>query len=563
MGIRELLRRWFTGSRKGRDGPPSCPAAAASSVPEADRWCLEGAQHLESGRLAEAEHAIKRALDIRHDHVEALVIQSAIFAKRDRLEEATDSLVLATHFRPDFAEAHYQLGAIAARQGRTDASEMLFRRAILKDPSHAKAYNFLGTLLADRGAVDEAVDCFRQCVAIRPDFAPAHSNLGSLLITKLDRFEEGATSIETAFRLAPDSPDVQCNWAMLLQYRGQLQEALAWWTDLINAGALANDASARLDRAMILLLLEDFETGWDEYEARFAADRRTERNFGLKPWNGEPLEGKSLLIYAEQGVGDEIMFASCVPDLLSIAGRVVIECSGRLQDLFRRSFPGAAVVGRRSGDSGEWLSDFAPIDYQIPIGSLPRRFRRRRETFDRQHSYLKGDAGRVAHWRGRLEELGPGPAIGISWRGGNPTTRGTIRSLPPELLREQLRADVTWVNLQHGADALDPALGGLHRFSEVTQNLDELAALMGALDLIISVDNTNVHLAGALGRPVWVLLASKPEWRYGVSGESMRWYASSRLYRRAYDEDWGPVLERLMCDLDRFIEESRTRSTPS
>lgn len=560
MALPEFLKGWFwrahaAGKSTGLERPSTSADAAA-----AEKRLLEGAEYVAQGRFADAERAVARALELRHDYVEALLLQSAIVREQGRLDEAADYLALAAHFRPDSGEVYYQLGVLATAQGRVDEAEKLYRQSILKDPLHAKAHNFLGALLAERGAVEKAAECFRRSVTLRPDFAPAHSNLGALLITQLDRFDEGAKHIEEAIRLAPDSPDVQCNRAMLLQYQGRYPEALHRWTELIEAGVLTNDAKARLDRALIFLLQGDFATGWDEYEYRFDADRRRARDFELPRWDGSPLAGRSILVHAEQGVGDEIMFASCLPDLIAGAGRVFVECSERLERLFSRSFPQAVIHAGEKSDSPDWLSGYYPIDYQVPIGSLPRKFRRSPDAFPGQYPYLKADPARVEDWRKRLHEDGPGPAIGISWRGGTAATRSAIRSVPADLLVKFLPRDVTWVSLQHGVEIEAPPLPGLRAFPGVTQDLDELAALMGALDLVVSVANTNVHLAGALGRPVWVLVSNRPEWRYGASGECMPWYPSSKLFRCGQHEDWEAVLGRLRIALDCFIKRSGSPS---
>jgi tetratricopeptide (TPR) repeat protein len=563
MGLRELLRGWFSGSGGAQTDSPGGSLSSPLDTSEADKRCLEGAEHLAEGRLAEAEQALARALECRHDYVEALLLQSAVFREQRRFEEAADSLVLATHFRPDLAEAHYHLGVIAAARGRIDEAERSLRRAIAREPLHAKAQNALGALLSEQGAVDEAVSCFYRAIAARPELAQAHSNLGCLLMTELDQFDDGATHIEIAYGLAPDAPDVKCNWAMLLQYRGQFHAALTRWTELIDSGALANDAKARLDRAMIFLLLGQFREGWDDYEKRFMADPGTARDFGLPPWKGEPLADKTILVYAEQGIGDEIMFASCLSDLIAVAGRVIVECSDRLQAVFRRSFPLAMIRGGKKEDPADWLAQCGPVDYQVPIGSLPRRFRPERGSFPGVYPYLQADARRVEDWRVRLRREGAGPAIGISWRGGTAGTRSQIRSVPPELLAKTLRPGFTWVNLQHGSGDAQPLVPGLRTFPGVTSDLDDLAALMGALDLVVTVDNTNVHLAGALGRPVWVLLSGSPEWRYGASGDTMPWYPSARLFRRNQNEGWDEVLASLVLELEHLFGPSANRTTPA
>ncbi len=561
MGLRELVKGWLSGRQGARTDAPHGAPPPAPAMPDADRWCLEGAEHLAQGRLEEAERSVARALECRYDHAEALLVQSAVFMKQKRLEEATDSLVLATHFRPDLAQAHYHLGVIAAAQGRVDEAEDSLRRAIAREPQHAKAQNALGTLLSQRGDVEEAVSCFYRAITVRPELAQAHSNLGCLLITELDQFEEGAKHIGTAYQLAPNAPDVKCNWAMLLQHRGQYQTALARWTEAIESGALTNMAKAQLDRALLFLLLGDFRAGWEGYEKRFEASRRPPRDFGLPRWQGEPLSGKTILVHAEQGLGDEIMFASCLPDVIGAAGWVIVECSDRLEAIFRRSFPAAMVHGGKGEDPAGSLAECGAIDYQVPIGSLPRQFRTEPELFPGVHPYLQADAQRIEDWRRRLRQEGSGPAIGISWRGGTAGTRSQMRSLPPELLGKLLRPDVTWVSLQHGKDDTPPP--GLRVYPGVTWDLDELAALMGALDLIVSVDNTNVHLAGALGRPVWVLLSGSPEWRYGTRGETMPWYPSARLFRRNQDEDWDAILATLELELEHLFGPPGHRPMPA
>jgi hypothetical protein len=258
-----------------------------------------------------------------------------------------------------------------------------------------------------------------------------------------------------------------------------------------------------------------------------------------------------VLVYAEQGLGDELMFANCLPDLIAAARRVVIECDPRLAPLFARSFPAATVFGvARTADRG-WLERAGPIDLQIAAGSLPRRYRRSGGDFPRHAGYLRADVGRVRHYRERLAALGPGRKVGLAWRGGLMRTRRAVRSIEPEALAPLLaRSDLRLVSLQHGAVEGDlarmrAAAGRApEHWLEVLADLDETAALMTALDTTVTVCSSVVHLGGALGAPVLALVPTSPEWRYLRCGPRLSWYPSVELVRQAQAGDWALVIAR-------------------
>ena len=251
------------------------------------------------------------------------------------------------------------------------------------------------------------------------------------------------------------------------------------------------------------------------------------------------------MLYGEQGIGDEIMFASCVSDLLATGVACTLACDPRLATLFTRSFPGARVRGIDSPDA---LAS-EPCDQQAALGDLPRVLRSRAEDFPVHAGYLRADPARVAHWRRELDRYGDGPKIGISWRGGTPLTRGSVRSLKPGDLAPVLGLPgLTWISLQYGeVDADLAALFDTHgiaiqHWASAIDDYDETAALVCALDLVVSVCTAVVHLSGALGRDAWVLTPSAAEWRYGRRGESMPWYPSVRLFRQQAEGDWsGPI----------------------
>ncbi len=551
----ETLKRFVTRIRTGGAGAAAAPAVDGTRA-DAERLCIEGAQHLMAGRLPDAEASLARALELRHDYAEALLLQGLVCKAHGRFEDATDSFVLAAHFKPDLAEVQFQLGLMAVAQGQSGEAERCLRRAVEADPRHAKAHNELGAVLFRSGALQDAQECFRQAVAIEPGYGQAHSNLGCLLATRLEAWEEGAAHIEAAWRLEPHNQDVQCNWALLLLERGHLSEALALLTRLVEQGK--DPEKARLNRALLLLKQGDFAPGWADYEARKLTESEyVAREFPFPEWKGGPLAGRTVLVHAEQGVGDQIMFASCVPDLAQLADRCVIECAPKLAKLFRRSFPAAKIVIDGDIASGEgWLAQSPAIDCQVAIGSLPLHFRSSAADFPAHNGYLRADPGRIAAWRQRLDLLSGALKVGISWRGGTKQSRLSLRSIPLDAWLPILKQDgIAFISLQYTdcraelAD-LDRDHGvRVHHWQEAIDDYDETAALACALDLVISVQTALVHLGGALGRPVWVLVPAVSEWRYLVAGETLPWYPSARLFRQTVAGEWSAVIDRVGADL--------------
>jgi hypothetical protein len=343
---------------------------------------------------------------------------------------------------------------------------------------------------------------------------------------------------------------------MSLMQRGAWGEALALCDRLL--AKLPEMHEARLNRALALLATGQFEQGWKDYEARKRAHCHfMPRWFPWPEWRGEPLAGKSIYIYGEQGLGDEIMFASCFQDVIGRARQCVIECSPRLLTLFGNSFERAHVVCCPPGPERALGCGHPTVDLQIAAGSLPGIFRSAPESFPRSAGYLKADPSRVQYWRSRLDALGPGPKVGVSWRGGAAATRRAARTIALDSFVPMLRLrDHRFLSLQYG-DAVQECIAvsenlgfdAVAHWPEAIDDFAELAALLCALDLIVSVCTAVVHLAGALGRPTWVLVPSAPEWRYLVQGTTMPWYPSVKLYRQPADSGWEPVVARIADDL--------------
>jgi tetratricopeptide (TPR) repeat protein len=461
---------------------------------------------------------LNATLNTRHDHAQAYYYLGLSHLNQNCFEDAADCFLMATHFRPDFPEALHQLGLVARR----------------------------------RRDYDQAVVYFEKAIELNPNFAYARNNLGYTLFNELGEHERGAAHIEAALRLRPQDPDIRCNYSMVLVHRGLLDAALAQCDELLAAHPDLHEA--RLNRALAALKLGRFAEAWPDYEARKCAyGNYVARDFGFPEWRGEPLAGKSVLVYAEQGVGDQIMFASCLPDLLQHAGRCVVECSPQLEKLFRRSFPRATVcVGDPTSRDSSWISRLGAIDYQIAIGSLPLHFRSDLSRFPHHAGYLQTDPERCAYWRQRLDALGAGYKIGISWHGGAVSTRRALRSIPlQQWLPLVSQASCHFVSLQYGDNGGESGRFAhehgvhIHHWQQAIDDYDETAALVSALDLVISVQTAVVHLSGALGKPAWVLVPTIAEWRYLQEGDTMPWYPSVRLFRQQLLGAWRPLITEI------------------
>ncbi|MEO7727004.1 MAG: tetratricopeptide repeat protein [Burkholderiales bacterium] len=560
----------------------SADAESARELPRA------AARLRQSARYDEAERTLLRALELEHDFAPAHFELGMTYSDQAHFEEAADYFQLAVHFKPDLIAAWLQLGATLVRLGRADAAQAAYRETLAREPTHGGAWRDLGNLLKAGGDWNAAIDCYTSAAACDPASADVHSRLGYALY-QVGRYAASTASFERALALQPDMVEARHNLGLLLLETGQPEEALRSFEQALAGNPAIVETRAcvahalrdlgRLDAAIerydevlathpdftdalnnrtyALLMKEEYAAGWPAYECRFTNGGLAARDFPYPQWQGESLAGKRILVYAEQGLGDEIMFASCLPDLLESAGHCVIECNTRLAKLFQRSFPRAHVYGAAKHDDKNWLAKLPRVDCQTAIGSLPHHFRRARPDFPPHHGYLSADNRRVAHWRQQLAAA-PAVRVGIAWRGGMLRSRQTVRSIGlPQWLPLLRSSGVEFYALQYGDIAAELAALRVESgtapasLGSAVDDLDELAAIVTTLDLIISVDNTVAHLAGALGRPVWTLLPASPEWRYPRHGDAMPWYPSMRLFHRARGETWQPVLERVCAELCR------------
>jgi tetratricopeptide (TPR) repeat protein len=553
----------------------------ADTAPEtAAGLCKEGVRLRQTAHYRDAERCLLRALELEHDFGAAHLELGFVYRDQQKIEDAVDHLQLAVHFAPACVAGWLGLASSLDQLGRADPALAAARQAATVDPDNDSAWLAVGGLFKARGDWNAAIDAYRRAAACNCTSADALCLLGYALY-KTGHYGEAIAQLESALALDPAMYQAHHNLGLALLETGRAKEALACFERALAVNPLIEtrackghalrdlgqlDDAVRLydevlgvqpefadvltNRAYALLMKGDYAAGWTAYEQRIKAGQ-VDRDFGCAPWQGEPLAGKRILIYAEQGLGDEIMFASCLPEVIALAAHCVVECNTRLAPLFRRSFPGVEVIGANKHDKPDWLARLPAVDYQSAIGSLPRFFRRTAAAFSTSPGYLQPDARRVSHWQSLLTAP-QSIRIGIAWRGGSLQSRQFLRSIPLSLWAPLLCSPrATFFALQYGdvtgelaalevqSSARLASLGG------AVNDLDELAAVISALDLVISVDNTVAHLAGALGKPVWTMLPESPEWRYPRSGEAMPWYPTMRLLHRAPGESGEAMIQRV------------------
>lgn len=436
--------------------------------PPADAQVLieQGRQLHRQGRLAEAEALYRQAHAVDPDNADAMHLLGVLANQRGEHARAAELIGEALRRNPAGAHYHSNLGIALMGLGDWEGAQAQFEAELERDPMHPAALVNLGALLQRQGKIPQAVACYRQALAIRPDDVVLLNNLGFALV-QLREFEEARDLACQSLRIDPHSADAYNLLGLIERHRDRPREALELYAQALrlrpdraeihqNVGVAyrelgqwdealaAYERAIRLrpdypdphfSRALVLLGQGDFGQGWPEYEYGLWCNERRACPADYPRWRGEPLAGRRILICAEQGLGDEIMFASILPEVIREAGQCVVECHPKLVSLYRRSFPGASVLPTQPDAAAmaralDALPAAAPIEYQSPVGSLALYRRRSLADFPAHTGYLVADPAKVVHWRERLAALGPGLKVGISWRGGLPQTGASRRSIP-------------------------------------------------------------------------------------------------------------------------------------
>jgi tetratricopeptide (TPR) repeat protein len=537
------------------------------------------------GRADEAIEAFQSAVAWKPGYALAHRRLGLLLRARNQPEDALRCFQRVAELEPDSSEAHNNAGAQLLEMGKSAAAEGYLRRAVALAPDFAEAHSNLGKALRDLHRAPEAEACFREALRLRPDSAEALDDLG-IALSDRNKFDESLACFEKALRIAPERPETHCNFGHALLLQDHFPEAMRWlreairlkpdftdaWNNLggvVLADALMRGDDEGLDEAercfrraleikpdsaevhtnlaLLHLLRGRYEEGWREWEWRWRFKEAYLDRYPRPMWRGEPLEGRTILLHTEGGFGDTLQFVRYATLLRPRAGRVVLRCPAAVRALLS-GCPGIDLVIDESQDA-PWF------DVHAPLMSLPGLLGTTPDNIPAPVPYILPDPDLAAFWRDRIGER-PGFKVGIAWQ-GNPQFKGDRRRSIPLTCFEPLSrvSGVHLFSLQmgFGSEQLAP-VASRWEIGDLGLPFSEKAAAMMSLDLIVTSDTAIAHLAGALGRPVWMAVCYTPDWRWFTRRLDSPWYPTMRLFRQPGPGQWPVVFDRMAACLKELVE---------
>jgi tetratricopeptide (TPR) repeat protein len=475
-----------------------------------------------------------------------------------KLREAIIRFEQAIQLNPQMAEAHFNKGLASKAMGDTAAALSAFREALACNATFSKAHFCIGDLLLTRGDHPCAEHHFRAAIGIAPGYTAAYNHL-AICLSEQGRLNEAVQLLTAAHNKSPRCANTLCNLGNLMRKLGRFDEAARMYRAAI--ARRPEFVEAHFNLSLVLLLVGNFKEGWQEYQWRlkhFKIGSGYPHRHGLPLWTGQPLAGKAILIYDEQGYGDIFMFCRFLKDLKAMQATVIFEVRKELFEFFE-GFPWVDEVVLRSPD----LKPRIDCDYCLPLLSLPHLLGVTRDNIHAQAPYLAAKQPRIAQWSPRI--AGAGFRIGLVWRGSDadPARRLDLTQLQPL----SLIPGISWYGLQKEAPGEPSAYENATWLSPIGRDLidfSDTAAVIAHLDLVISIDTAVAHLAAAMGKPVWVLLPFIPDWRWFLDTPKSPWYETMRLFRQPAARDWRPPVLAVADALQSLVEKPATdRSGPA
>jgi tetratricopeptide (TPR) repeat protein len=572
MTLQQALQQATAAYQAGRlaEAAALCERILQASPRQLDAINLSGALAMGRGDFARALDFFTRATEIQPDFVEAFSNRGVALQALGRRDEALAAYGRALELAPDHPDALFNRALLAAEAARWDEALADYGRLVRAHPDHARAWNNCGNLLQKLRRWDEALQCYAQALRVRPDYAEAVNNSG-VVLRELGRDAEALGCFEHALKLRPAYPEALNNRAVALRDAKRWEEALASveralgerpdyvealnnrglvlqdlrrWDEALAAyeRALAlrpGDAETRWNMALLHLTRGDFERGWELFEARWAtpAMAHLARDFPQPLWLGATgIAGKTILVHAEQGLGDTLQFARYVPFVEDLGASVVLESPAALERLLASSFPKARVLRK-----GVVLPAF---DVHCPLASLPLALARGVKGIPARFPYIAVEPALARAWAERLGAR-TRPRVGIAWSGNPKNKIDAGRSIAFERIAPLIDARIEAHALQkeiRPGDRVAVDRSGIRLWCDELGDFADTAALVESLDLVITVDAAVAHVAGALGKPTWALLAWQTDYRWPVERETSPWYPHVRIFRQRRPGDWDPVL---------------------
>jgi tetratricopeptide (TPR) repeat protein len=504
-----------------------------------------------AGNREKAKTYLYQALALEPGNAVLLCQLGSLENKMGLYDDAKDNLLTAIHLNPKLIEAYFEIGISCFNSKAFDEAIDYFEAGIEHAPNNPTLLCGLADIHVKKEQYASAIAIYEQAIQIAPNYAEAYNNLGNCYI-KLLKLHEAIIPLKISQALDPENIKVYINLNYVYYSLGNLKKAYYYVYQGLKVAP--NSETLHWVLAWSLLLFKRYQSGWIEYEYRFSDGGKVERrDFPFPLWQGENLNGKTIFIAAEQGLGDQIMFASCLPNLLAISSSCILECHEKLAPLLQQSFPEIQVINTQQKKEKYALKRLSmPIDYYTRIGSLPRWFRNSYESFLPARTYLSANTERIAFWKQHLSTLGNDLKVGISWRGGAEQTRSYLRTIPLSEWTSILKIpNVKFINLQYGdcqkelKEILDTQNIEIHHWPDAIEDYMETAALITSLDLVISVCTSAIHLSGALGQKTWVMVPASPEWRYLANAATLPWYPQVHLFRQLKLGHWQTVLSEV------------------
>ncbi|MGD8883604.1 MAG: tetratricopeptide repeat protein, partial [Desulfobacterales bacterium] len=503
------------------------------------------------GKTNDAILAYQRTLQLKPDFAEAYNNMGTALREQEKLGPAIECFQEAVKLKPRYAQAYLNMGSAFHVQGQLDKAIESYQSALVLRPGYAEAFHKLGLSLHKQGKLTEALECYRKALQLKPDYVEAYYSMGNFFLEQ-DNLDEMTRWFQKVLELKPGDAQVFNNIGKMFLFQRKISEAESYFRQAIRINP--DFAEAHFNRSITHFFSGNYLEGFREYEWRLKMDRWKNvypYRFEKPRWDGAPFAGKQLFVHGEQGFGDTLQFARYLPLIKALGGTVIFETAGSLIDIFQ-NFPGVDRLVKISPHHKSELE----FDFYIPLLSLPGIFQTTLETIPAEVPYIFADSHKKEMWQKRLDTSNF--RVGIVWAGGSMHIKDNSRSCRLNQFLPLTRiAAVQVYGLQKG-----PASSQVEEFSdqivlnnygEEFKDFSDTAAMISALDLVISVDTAVAHLAGAMGKPVWVLLPTDADWRWMLARDDTPWYPTMRLFRQNKTGDWDDVFQRVADELGRFV----------